>query len=230
MAHAFPTGATRATRPAATQGLRPDATRVLAQAGVIVVHAAALMMLLTPARISLPEAPDREMTVLLPPTLHQPPPPVAVTPRVPDRVPVAPAPVPRQPAPIVAADETPFDLPALPETAAGDASPDMDAGPSIDSAPDLSPMTGASLAYADAPAPRYPPRAVREGRSGTVLLDITVGTDGKPLEVSIARSSGHRDLDQAALRQVLRHWRFQPAMRDGHAVVAIGRVPVDFKL
>ncbi|WP_312787111.1 energy transducer TonB, partial [Stenotrophomonas indicatrix] len=37
-------------------------------------------------------------------------------------------------------------------------------------------------------------------------------------------------LDQAARQQVLRHWRFVPAERDGMAVPAIGMVPVQFSL
>ena len=229
MAHAFPPGARRhndatTTRPA----IRPDPTRVVAQAGVIVVHVVALMLLLTPARIQLPETPGQAMTVWIPPPLVQPPPPIETRP--PEHVPVSRAPPVRLPPTALVVDSQPGDLPAPPDTVVSDPAPSFDTGPAIASPPDLSPMTGASLAYAKAPAPRYPPKAVREGRSGTVLLDITVGTDGKPLEVAIARSSGHRDLDQAALRQVLRHWRFQPAMRDGHAVVAVGRVPVVFKL
>jgi protein TonB len=37
-------------------------------------------------------------------------------------------------------------------------------------------------------------------------------------------------LDDAARRQVLDEWRFQPAMRDGVAVEAVGRVPIDFRM
>jgi protein TonB len=59
-----------------------------------------------------------------------------------------------------------------------------------------------------------------------VLVDV----DGRPLEVTIQRSSGNRDLDAAARRQVLRKWTFRPAMKDGRAVQAIGIVPIDFNL
>ncbi len=41
---------------------------------------------------------------------------------------------------------------------------------------------------------------------------------------------GYRELDEAARRHVLRRWRFQPAMRDGRAVQAIGLVPIEFSL
>jgi protein TonB len=38
-----------------------------------------------------------------------------------------------------------------------------------------------------------------------------VGADGKPLEVSIAKSSGFSRLDEIARETVLRSWRFVPA-------------------
>jgi protein TonB len=46
----------------------------------------------------------------------------------------------------------------------------------------------------------------------------------------VRQGSGHRQLDDAAREQVLAHWRFRPAMRDGRAIQAIGLVPVNFKL
>ena len=63
-----------------------------------------------------------------------------------------------------------------------------------------------------------------------MLLQVRVGVDGSPVDVAVARSSGVRALDQAARLQVLKHWRFQPAMRDGQAVEALGLVPVAFSL
>ena len=59
---------------------------------------------------------------------------------------------------------------------------------------------------------------------------MLVDVDGKPLQVSIHRSSGNRELDRAAQQHILRRWTFRPAMRDGRAVQAIGLVPIDFKL
>jgi protein TonB len=65
---------------------------------------------------------------------------------------------------------------------------------------------------------------------GTVLLEVLVDVDGRPLRVDVRRSSGHRQLDDAAREQVLARWRFRPAMRDGRAIQAIGLVPVNFML
>ena len=107
---------------------------------------------------------------------------------------------------------------------AGDvAPPDGDIGPGAGPAP-------MQLRYAHAPAPSYPRTALREGITGTVLLQVLVGLDGRPLEVSIARSSGHRELDEAARAQVLKRWSFQPATRNGQSVQAIGMVPIEFAL
>lgn len=78
------------------------------------------------------------------------------------------------------------------------------------------------------PAPRYPPRALRQGESGTVLVRAEIGPDGVPGSVSVARSSGSRLLDRAAVDSVLR-WRFQPAQVDGRPTVGSVIVPIEFR-
>ena len=103
------------------------------------------------------------------------------------------------------------------------APPSGDIGPSGGPAP-------MQLAYRNAPAPAYPRIALQRQWSGIVLLQVLVDVDGRPLDVGIARSSGHRELDEAARQQVLKRWLFQPASRDGAPVQAIGLVPVEFSL
>ena len=71
---------------------------------------------------------------------------------------------------------------------------------------------------------------MKRGLTGTVLLQVLVGIDGRPLEVTVAQSSGHRELDEAARAQVLKRWSFQPATKEGKAVQAIGMVPIEFAL
>jgi periplasmic protein TonB len=95
---------------------------------------------------------------------------------------------------------------------------------------EIGPVPGVRLEYADAPAPSYPRDALREGVEGTVMLQVLVDVDGRPLQVDVQRSSGDRRLDAAARRQVLQHWRFRPAMQDGRPVQAIGLVPIAFNL
>lgn len=101
------------------------------------------------------------------------------------------------------------------------------AGETGDIAP---PVAGVSLQYAVAPPPAYPTAARRLHLQGTVLLEVLVGVDGRPLRVDVRQGSGHRQLDEAARDQVLARWRFQPAMRDGRPIQAIGLVPVNFRL
>ena len=65
---------------------------------------------------------------------------------------------------------------------------------------------------------------------GTVLLRVLVDETGRPVQVEIERGSGHALLDRSAREQVLAHWRFVPAMANGHAVRAWAQVPVSFVL
>ncbi len=90
-------------------------------------------------------------------------------------------------------------------------------------------MVGAHLEYLHAPPPKYTGDLVRMHAEGTVLLRVLVGVDGKPIEVSVLKSSGIRKLDELAQRSVMK-WLFKPATRDGQPVQAIGNIPIDFKL
>jgi protein TonB len=106
-----------------------------------------------------------------------------------------------------------------------------DLGPTTETAPAITgPISVSSLGYADATPPPYPRDAARMGAQGTVLLKVLVDTDGMPVEVTIHGSSGNRSLDHGAREHVLKHWRFQPAMHDGHAVQAYGLVPIVFSM
>ncbi|HTT84887.1 MAG TPA: energy transducer TonB [Rhizomicrobium sp.] len=78
--------------------------------------------------------------------------------------------------------------------------------------------------------PPYPVLARRIGEQGTVLLKITVNADGSVQNVTVARSSGDNDLDEAALDWVKAHWRYKPATRDGKPVVAQAEAQVVFNL
>lgn len=84
---------------------------------------------------------------------------------------------------------------------------------------------GAVLVHS--PPPAYPARSLRRGDSGEVLVRALVGTDGRPRQVEVARSSSHRALDRAAVRAV-RSWRFEPATRQGQPVAQVVQVPVAF--
>jgi protein TonB len=77
------------------------------------------------------------------------------------------------------------------------------------------------------PAPRYPPDALRNGESGTVLLRVHVSAEGLPVAIDLVQSSRSRSLDRAATEAVKR-WRFQPAQRNGEPVSGVVQVPISF--
>ena len=87
-----------------------------------------------------------------------------------------------------------------------------------------------ALQVLQSPPPAYPPQALQQRQQGEVLLRVSIDASGKVSTVEIERSSGHRLLDQAARRQVLRHWRFAPAQHDGRHVAAQGLVPINFRI
>lgn len=78
--------------------------------------------------------------------------------------------------------------------------------------------------------PSYPTASRRLGEEGTVVVRVVVGTDGRVVRASIARSSGSARLDEAALKRALVAWRFVPALRDGVPVEAERELPVTFLL
>lgn len=77
--------------------------------------------------------------------------------------------------------------------------------------------------------PRYPTSAKIQKAEGRVLVKALVTANGSVTSASVETSSGHIDLDTAALEAV-RQWHFRPAQRDGHAVDAWVNVPIHFKL
>jgi protein TonB len=83
--------------------------------------------------------------------------------------------------------------------------------------------------YLNNPAPAYPAAARRRRVEGTVLLEVTVGVDGRAREVRVNRSSGADDLDEAAMAAV-RGWTFVPATRAGERIEGAVEVPVRFRL
>lgn len=78
-----------------------------------------------------------------------------------------------------------------------------------------------------APAPRYPPAALRAGITGTVGLSIDLDDHGRVTNVVVKDSSRNRDLDRAAV-DAARRWQFNPALENGRPVAKKIWVPVAF--
>ena len=83
--------------------------------------------------------------------------------------------------------------------------------------------------YLSNPAPEYPVAAQKRGLEGQVLLKVHVLPSGKPDDVTVARSSGHAILDDAALKAVMR-WVFEPARRGQTAIDGWVQVPLNFRI
>ena len=204
-----------------------DPKRVAANAAVVALHALVFAVLMLPSRWEPPVTPAPRTTTIID-IEPLPPPPIPPTPPPPVLTRVQPTPVPVDPPRIVVPDTPPVDPAPVFETGEIAAAPVADVGPpptTFDAGPQL-----ATLAYLANPAPRYPRPSLRAGDEGRVLLRVLVDAFGRPVEVTVERSSGHRDLDRAARDKVLADWRFHPAQRDGVAVPAYALVPIDFTL
>ena len=78
--------------------------------------------------------------------------------------------------------------------------------------------------------PEYPPASRRAGEAGTVQLRCYVSETGKCSEVSVVKSSGFEKLDEAAVKEVQRNWKFVPGKEDGKPVAAWHTFAVTFRL
>jgi protein TonB len=201
-----------------------DPIRIVAISAAIAVNVGLLALLMVPLEYS----PPREHGAFsIPIRFVVPPKPVVVTKTI-DKPPAPPTLVTRkvvQPQPhprpvVISPDPGPVAIPVQPYQP-----PVEPIGPNISTKP-----VEASLSPIASPAPTYPHDALRDGITGTVELELLVGVDGRVLDVRVTHGSGDHRLDNAARDQVLHSWRFQPALRDGVAVQALGRVPIVFTL
>lgn len=209
------------------QQTRPDPIRIVAIAASIAINAAMLAVLMQPPQFTAPVAPGTDIPpvvfVVPAPKRIELPPPIEVKHEVQkqqQRPVITPISRPVVP-PVVTHDATPMSTEFIPQATDTHQVETVLAPPQ----PQIS-----SLNTIAAPAPIYPRNALRDGITGTVKLELLVGVDGRVLEVHVVSGSGNRELDAAAREQVLRYWRFQPAMRDGVAIQARGIVPIVFSL
>ncbi len=77
--------------------------------------------------------------------------------------------------------------------------------------------------------PTYPSSLLSKGVSGRVLVNCVVDAEGRVTGTSIKQSSGHPDLDKAAINAVNK-WKFKPATKGGRKVKATVVVPFNFEV
>jgi protein TonB len=203
----------------------PDPVRIVALSAAIALNLAALLMLtrpLAPQALAL----MHRITTVPQVTLIEPPPPLPPPP------PVELKPLPRAPvAPVVHVQPQPTVVPpaVLTTTEGTQPTPQVVPSSTAPSGADTTASVEATLAYRSSPL-QFPSQALRQHMQGTVLLRVLVDENGVPMQVEIEHGSGYALLDRSAREQVLAHWRFQPALANGHAVRAWAKVPVNFVL
>jgi TonB family protein len=76
--------------------------------------------------------------------------------------------------------------------------------------------------------PDYSEQAKKSRYEGIVLLRLVIDENGLPRDIRVVQSLG-LGLDEKAMEAV-RHWRFQPGIKDGRAVSVDANVEVSFRL
>ena len=199
-----------------------DPSRSLAVLAVVVIHALALTGLLAhevrPRFLPVEDAVETQLVASrAPPSQSDPLPPREI-----DWRPVLPdLPMPRLEVEATTAITLPVTRPPVVEERAERAASTDGAAPPL--------LDAQAVGYLIAPAPRYPQASRRLREEGEVLVRVLIGTDGRPSEVSLLRSSGFSRLDDAALAAV-RVAMFRPYVVAGQARSAYVRVPVEFSL
>lgn len=217
-------------RPASMPRL--DAIRILTMSGTVAINLIALGLLMMP--MAMPPPATWEEPAARNPVRDVPrdkPVVVEIVEKAVKPAPLAPAARPQTVAPahdatsnVVVISDTGSEQ-VVEHRIAEDIGPATDLGTATSTTP-----TAVQLEYLSAPPPKYPRSALVQRVEGTVLLQVLVGVDGRPLDVTVSQTSGNRELDEAARSQILKRWKFRPAMKDGQAVQALGLVPIAFNL
>jgi periplasmic protein TonB len=76
------------------------------------------------------------------------------------------------------------------------------------------------------PGPNYPKKQGNARLPGTVVLEVVVGPDGLPRDITVFRSL-NADFDKEAIESV-KEWQFRPATLDGKPVATKIHVEVTF--
>jgi len=92
--------------------------------------------------------------------------------------------------------------------------PVQEPAPSVHKGVSTSSMTGCSK-------PEYPAQALQEEEQGVTRLKLLIAPDGSVKEATVAKSSGFRDLDRAAV-VALKLCTFKPATLDGKPIEEAG--------
>lgn len=79
-------------------------------------------------------------------------------------------------------------------------------------------------------APKYPPHARSEHAEGSVTFYARVETDGSVSVLKIAKCTNEGHGFEAAARDALKKWRYEPGTRNGEVVAVEFTVAIEFSL
>lgn len=77
---------------------------------------------------------------------------------------------------------------------------------------------------------KYPEEAIKNQIQGRVILQFTIAKDGNVKDITVARSSGSKILDDEAVRIVSMSPQWEPGMQNGEPVNVRFTFPIVFKL
>jgi TonB family protein len=75
--------------------------------------------------------------------------------------------------------------------------------------------------------PVYPAQALKQRVRGVVVLRVAVDEEGRPADIQVEQGA-RSDLNEAAV-EAARHWRWEPARKDGQAVRGTTRIRFPFE-
>lgn len=210
-----------------------DGKRVLAFAGVLLLHLLLLGMVLLPREpMSLPTAKPEDLYVPMelvkpPEPPPMPPPPIVMPPPPVNLQVVAPPPtVVPQPRSTPVTTTTEIVLDTQTETAVLPQG-EFDSGSTTD--PGLGQGVLLTLTVKSGPPPAYPRRELAKGIDGDVLLRVLVDASGTPQTIEVIGGTRNRNFERAAIN-ALKRWRFKPHTVDGVPRSAWASVPVTFRI
>ncbi len=210
-----------------------DGKRVLAFAGVLLLHLILLGIVLLPREpmslsVATPQPPVVSVEWVMTPEPPPLPPPPIVMPPPPVNLQVATPPPSVMPqvraAPVTTTTEIVLDAPSeLPVLPPGE----FDSGSTSD--PGLGHGLLLTLKVKSGRPPAYPRRELAKGIEGDVVLRVLVDATGMPQTIEVIGGTRNRNFERAAIN-ALKRWRFNPHTVDGVPRSAWARVPVTFRL
>jgi len=78
--------------------------------------------------------------------------------------------------------------------------------------------------------PEYPFLSRRLREQGTTRLKLIIDEKGMVTGATVVNSSGHQRLDEAAVKWVVGHWRYTPALQGTRAVPSTAEAILEFRL